>query len=67
MTKMRISLSWDYFRCKPVEPDGKCHNCKRWHDHPDQTFGPQTALLTVADSTSEACSHIPISLLKENQ
>lgn len=64
MTKMRISLPWDNFRCKPVTPDAKCENCKRWTDHPDQTFGPRTALLTVADSKSEACSHIPISFLE---
>jgi len=48
-------------------PDAKCENCKRWHDHPDQTFGPRTAFIEIEGSKSEACCHFPISLLKENQ
>lgn len=65
--KMTHTLPWDYFRCAPVTVDAKCENCKRWREHPDQTHGPRTAYLQVADSKSEACSHIPISLLKEAQ
>lgn len=65
MTKMTHPLPWDYFRCQPVTPDAKCENCKRWHAHPDQTLGPRTAYIQVLDSTSEACSHVSISFLKE--
>ena len=67
MTKMSRPLPYDYFRCQPILPDAKCRNCKRWMDQEGQETGPRTAFIQVADSKSEACSHIPISLLKENQ
>lgn len=67
MTKMSHPLPWDYFRCQPITPDAKCHNCKRWTDQEGQTFGPRTAFIQVGDSKSEACSYIEISFLKENQ
>ncbi len=63
---MTRTLPWDYFRCQPTQVDAKCENCKRWHDHPDQTFGPRTAFIQIEGSKSEACCHFPISLLKEN-
>ena len=65
MTKMTHPLPWDYFRCQPIQVDAKCENCKRWYDHPDQELGPRTAFMQVADSKSEACSHIPISFLEK--
>ena len=63
--KMTHTLPWDYFRCQPLQVDAKCENCKRWHDHPDQTFGPRTTHIQVPDSKSASCSHVHISLLKE--
>ena len=64
MTPMTRTLPWDYFRCQPTQVDAKCENCKRWHDHPDQTFGPRTAFIQVEGSKSEACSHVPISFME---
>ena len=61
---MTRPLPWDFFRCKPTTADAKCHNCKRWMDHPDQSLGPRTAFVEVTDSKSESCSHIPISLME---
>jgi hypothetical protein len=63
--KMTHPLAHDCFRCKPLTVDAKCQNCKRWHDHPDQTHGPRTAYIQIEGSRSEACCHFPISLLKE--
>jgi hypothetical protein len=66
-TPMKNTLPWDNFRCEPVTPGAKCGNCKRWSSHPDQTFGPRTAHMQCERPGSEACSHIPISLLEENK
>ena len=65
VTKMVHPLPWDYCRCQPVTVDAKCQNCRRWSEHPDQTSGPRTAFIQVANSKSKSCCHFPISLLKE--
>ena len=55
-------LPFDYSRCEPEEPDQYCKNCKRWSDHPEQTFGEYQPFVTVKNSRSESCIYIPISL-----
>lgn len=35
-------LPFDYERCQPDLPDAFCRNCKRWADHPKQTWGERT-------------------------
>jgi hypothetical protein len=59
-------LPWDYFRCKPDQPDSFCCNCKRWADHPEQTHNPYgQSFVSVTDSRNEACDYIPISFLED--
>jgi hypothetical protein len=58
-------LMLDVCRCDPELPDNFCRNCKRWLIHPEQVIGPRTPIVTVETSASEACSYIPVSLLKE--
>jgi hypothetical protein len=57
-------LSHEYTRCKPVNPNAKCENCRRWLDHPEQTRG--NGVVNVQDSKSKACFHVPISLQEKN-
>ena len=59
------TLPYDYSRCIPEQPDTHCKNCKRWTDQPGQTFAESQSFILVANSKSESCSYIPISLLKE--
>lgn len=58
MTHLRFDVS----RCRPARPDSKCHNCKRWADHPEQVFGHVTALVFTVGSKDAACMFRPISL-----
>lgn len=58
-------LPFDYTRCKPQHPDGKCQNCRRWSDHPDQTHNPyRQSYVVVNRSTDKACIYIPDSYLE---
>lgn len=52
-------LPFDYCRCKPSDPDDKCRQCKRWADHPEQTWGHRTAYVVTRDSKDVACIHMP--------
>lgn len=57
-------LPFDVSRCRPARPDDKCHNCKRWADHPEQVFGHVSPLVNTTDSRDRACMYRPISLLE---
>lgn len=60
------TLPYDYFRCKPINPDSNCKNCKRWSDMQGQTANPHgQSYCTTENSSSEACSYIPISLMEK--
>lgn len=56
-------LPFDDARCKPVILDVWCSNCKRWADHPKQTWGERTPQFSALSPHSESCRYIPI---KEN-
>lgn len=58
------ALPFDYARCKPVDPDQNCRNCKRWAELPGQTFCEQTALVVTINSKDRACIHITLSELE---
>lgn len=60
-------LPFDCCRCRPQEPDHNCRNCKRWADHPEQTWGPRTASVATTGSRDEACMYVPISLLEKTK
>ena len=56
-------LPLDYARCAPDEPDNYCKNCKRWAEHPEQTWGERTPCVNTIGSRDNACIFIPISRL----
>jgi hypothetical protein len=54
-------LPFDYSRCKPDLPDAFCRNCKRWADHPNQTWGERTPCnYGVENSTDFECRFIKV-------
>lgn len=53
----------EYTRCKPQIVSSQCENCKRWVDHPEQTFG--NGIVHVLDRKSKSCFYIPVSLQEE--
>lgn len=53
-------LPFDFARCRPYKPDNFCLNCKRYSDHPDQTYGPRTPVMGCYDSTDTSCLYIAI-------
>ena len=55
-------LPFDYTRCRSQQPDNKCRNCRRWADHPEQTWGARQSLVVTNDSKDRACIYMPISL-----
>jgi hypothetical protein len=60
-------LPFDYARCKPQEPDDKCQNCRRWADHPQQTWGARKSFVVTVNSKDKACIQMPISLMGEGE
>lgn len=59
------NLPFDVTRCRPAVADERCHNCKRWADHPEQVLGHVTPLVHAASSRDRACVYRPISLQHE--
>jgi hypothetical protein len=58
-------LPFDYSRCLPATVCDKCHNCRRWKDHPEQVNDPNRQSFVAASSSRDAaCHHMPISLLE---
>lgn len=57
----------DVIRCDPEYPDHYCWNCKRFINHPKQTVGERTPIVTVETSKSEACMYMPLSYLERQQ
>ena len=57
-------LPFDYARCKPVDPDRNCRNCKRWAELPGQTFSERTCIVVTTNSRNPACIHITLSELE---
>lgn len=53
-------LPYDYARCDPDRPNEDCDNCKRYANHPDQTWGPRTPVKMALLPHSESCNYIPI-------
>jgi hypothetical protein len=54
----------DYARCQPIEPDDKCRNCKRWSDHPEQTWGARRIYVVTKNSKDKACICVPVSFME---
>ena len=52
-------LPFDVARCMPDTPDEHCKECSRWSNHPNQTWGPWTPIMSVENSQSENCKFIP--------
>ena len=52
-------LPFDAARCIPDTPDEHCKECSRWSNHPNQTWGPWTPIMSVENSQSENCKFIP--------
>jgi len=53
-------LPFDYSRCHPAKADTWCKQCRRWANHPNQTWGDRTPAYQCAGSDSESCAYIPI-------
>lgn len=58
-------LPFDVARCDPFYKDAYCRNCKRWSDHPNQTWGDRTPQSSVDSSSDEGCRYIPIKEISE--
>ena len=54
------TLPWDYYRCKPAEPTGRCEQCLRWKELPGQDWGPRTPLVTLYQPEDQGCDFIPL-------
>ena len=61
------TLPLDVTRCKPVQPDSNCRNCKRWAEMPEQTWGENTTVIVCANSKDIACVHMALSELGVKQ
>jgi hypothetical protein len=48
-------------RCRPAEAAPRCHNCRRWADHPEQIIGSITRVINATGPRDPACVHTPIS------
>jgi hypothetical protein len=46
-------------RCHPMHADFHCKACRRWADHPDQTWSTRTPALSCGGSCDEACACVP--------
>ena len=53
-------LPLDVARCHPIHADLWCKQCRRYADHPDQTWGPRTPAWNCYGSEDNACAFIPI-------
>ena len=53
-----------YTLCRPATPGQRCHNCRRWADHPEQILGMVTRIVNAAGHRDPACIYIPISRLE---
>ena len=56
-------LPFDVARCMPDTPDEQCKECSRWYNHPNQTWGPWTPIMSVENSQSDDCKFIPYNQL----
>ena len=52
------TLPYDCYRCRPNEPSAKCHECLRWADLPQQSWGPRTAVVFVIGPGDAGCVFI---------
>lgn len=60
-------LPYDYTRCMPQHPGEQCNNCRRWWDHPQQTYDPYgQSRVFVTRPGDRACIYIPDSFLEED-
>jgi hypothetical protein len=55
-------LPLDVARCHPIHADVWCKQCRRYADHPEQTWrlGCVVAAFSCHGSGSEDCRYIPI-------
>lgn len=53
-------LPFDDSRCNPVIIGSSCLDCKRWANHPNQTWGERTPQFSVDGPKSKDCRYIPI-------
>lgn len=53
-------LPFDVTRCSPLNVDAFCRNCKRWSNHPNQTWGERTPQSSVDGSHDDGCQYIQI-------
>ena len=60
-------LPADYMLCRPATPGERCHNCRRWADHPEQVIGQITRIVNTTGQRDTACIYIPISLLENTK
>ncbi|WP_288074814.1 hypothetical protein [Pseudomonas sp.] len=58
-------LPTGYTLCRPADPGPRCHNCRRWADHPEQVIGQITRVVKTSGQRDPACVHFPISYLKD--
>lgn len=54
----------DVTLCRPVAPDARCENCKRWLGH-QNVIGHVVPVVNTAGSRDPACIYLPISLQRE--
>lgn len=52
-------LALDMARCHPIHADVWCQQCKRWADHPFQTWGPRTPAWNASGPEDQNCAYIP--------
>ncbi len=64
--KILNPLPLDYARCKPLRPDDRCQNCKRWAEAEGQTFGERAVYVVTTDSRDRACIQITLSELSND-
>lgn len=60
-------LPFGYTLCRPTSPGPRCHNCRRWADHPEQVIGQVTRVVNASSQRDPACIYIPISQLENTK